>query len=331
MPNQLIDRLHRRITDLRVSVTDRCNLQCSYCMPPFGTTHVDRRELLTFEEIKRLVSLLASQGIEKVRRTGGEPLIRRDLLQLVQMIQQIPGVGKIPMTTNAVLLCFYAGALKESGLTSVNISLDTLKRDHFQQVTGFDKFDQVMTGIHKALDVGLPVKINVVAIRNFNDAEVLEFVKLAGRLKVAVRFIEFMPFQNNQWSIEQFISTQEIQRIVESKYELTPLEKEAPSSTSKNFRIGGQEGTIGFIASMTESFCATCSRARLTAEGYFRPCLHDNIEVDLKTPLRAGSSDQELLGLIQGAIWQKWAEHPDFLASSGRVTAGPREMVRIGG
>ncbi|MBI3014675.1 MAG: GTP 3',8-cyclase MoaA [Candidatus Tectomicrobia bacterium] len=331
MANQLVDRFQRRITDLRVSVTDRCNLQCSYCMPSFGTTHVHRRELLSFEEIQRLVTLLASQGIEKVRLTGGEPLIRRDLIRLVQMIRQIPGVRKIPMTTNAVLLSLYAGALQEAGLTSANISLDTLQRERFQQITGFDKFDQVMAGIHKALEVGLPVKINVVAIRNFNDHEVLDFVELAGRLKVAVRFIEFMPFQDNQWSIKQFISARELRRIVGSRYKLVPLEKEALSSTSNNFRVEGQEGSIGFIASMTESFCSTCSRVRLTAEGYFRPCLHDSIEVDLKAPLREGVSDQELTELMQRALWQKWAEHPDFLASSGKVTAGPREMIRIGG
>lgn len=331
MAKELTDRYQRRITDLRVSVTDRCNLQCSYCMPPFGTTHVNRRELLTFEEIGRLVALLAGQGIEKVRLTGGEPLIRSDLVRLVSMIRRTPGVRTVPMTTNAVLLSSHAAALKRAGLTSLNVSLDTLQRERFRRITGFDKIDQVMAGIRRALEVGFPVKINAVAIRGFNEDEVPEFVELAHRLRVCVRFIEFMPFRNNDWSSGKFLSAREVRRRVESKCELVPLEKEAPWSTSYNFRVPGKEGSVGFIASMTESFCGSCSRVRLTAEGHFRPCLHDGIEIDLKTPLRRGASDGELLELIRQALDQKWEKHPDFLASAGRVTAGTREMTRIGG
>lgn len=331
MSNQLLDGYKRRITDLRVSVTDRCNLQCSYCMPPFGTTHVNRHELLTFEEIGRVVSLLAARGVERVRLTGGEPLIRRDLVELVRAIKRTPGVRKVPMTTNAVLLGAYADALQEAGLTSVNISLDTLQRERFLRITQFDRFDQVMDGLHRALKVGLTVKVNVVAIRGFNQDEVLDFVELADHLDLCVRFIEFMPFRDNAWSPEKFLSARDIRGIIESKYKLIALGKEAPWTTSDIFRVSGKKGSLGFVASMTESFCSTCSRVRLTAEGFFRPCLHDGIEIDLKTPLRRGAHDRELHGVIQQALDRKWEKHPDFLGSAGRVTAGTRQMVRIGG
>ncbi len=323
----LFDSWQRQINYLRISVTDRCNLSCVYCS--IGSlSYLPRSEILSYEEIQRLVQVAASMGINKVRLTGGEPLLRPDLSKLVGMLSHIEGIDDISLTTNGTLLSKYAVELKEAGLKRVNVSLDTLKRDRFKRITGGDKLEEVLSGIEAAHLAGLsPVKINMVVLRGINDDEAIDFARMSISEGWHVRFIEFMPLETSQAKALETVSAQEIRERVESLGKLEPYTGETGNGPAKYYRLLGAKGTIGFITPMTEHFCHTCNRLRLTSNGQLRPCLLDDDEVDLKEVLRNEANTDELKQLIQQAVAIKQKRHH---LNEGLAPPG-RPMRQIGG
>ncbi len=328
----IVDRFGRRLDYLRLSVTDRCNLQCSYCQPAEGVAHVDREEILRFEEIDRLARLFAGMGVTKVRLTGGEPLLRRRLPELVRRLTAIPGIRSLPMTTNGILLEEHARPLKEAGLERLNVSLDTLREDRFEAITRSSGLGRVLRGIEEAQRAGFQqIKVNVVLIRGFNDDEVFDFLEYADARDVNVRFIEYMPFEGNGWSREQFLPYREALDRIAARVAVEPLPREHSSDPALEFRVPKRRGRFGFIASLSESFCATCSRLRLSADGRLRPCLHQEMSVDLKGPLRSGATDAELARLIRETALLKQEAHPDYLADRAGPQVSGITMTTIGG
>jgi cyclic pyranopterin phosphate synthase len=326
----LRDAWGREIKSLRVSVTDKCNFRCRYCMPAEGLEWLGRDELLTFEEIARLVGVMASMGVEEVRLTGGEPLVRRDLPVLVSLLAPIPGVTDLSLTTNGVLLDRYAGPLVEAGLRRVNVSLDSLAHVRFAEITRRDALDRVLAGLAaaEAYPELSPIKINCVAIRGFTEEEVPAFAELARRKPYVVRFIEFMPLDADQaWRGDDVLTGGEIRALIEEHWPLEEIPAKA-SSTARRFRFADGAGEIGFVNPVSEPFCSTCDRIRLTADGQLRTCLFSRREWDLKTPLREGASDEELAGLLRWAVQHKELKHkinePGFVRAS-------RSMSQIGG
>jgi GTP 3',8-cyclase len=301
----------RRISDLRVSVTDRCNFRCQYCMPADGLPWLERSEILTFEEIERLVTLLVSMGIEDVRLTGGEPLVRREFPRLVAMLARITGLRDLSLTTNGYLLERDADALVAAGIQRVNVSIDSLQRDRFFEMTRRDALPQVLRGLdalarHPSVH---PIKVNAVAIRGFTEDEALRFAEFARSTAFQVRFIEFMPLDaDHAWSADQVLTGDELRAMIDAVYPLAELPRE-PSATARVFRFADGRGEIGFINPVSEPFCADCNRIRLTAEGKLRTCLFSLHETDLRDPLRAGASDDELEELIRAAVWRKELKH----------------------
>jgi len=325
----LVDSWQRQINYLRISVTDHCNLSCVYCAVG-SVPHLPRSEILSYEEIQRVVQVAASMGINKVRLTGGEPLLRADLGKLVWMISQMEGIDDISLTTNGILLSKYAVELKEAGLKRVNVSLDTLKEDRFKRITGRDKLGEVLSGIEAARLAGLnPVKINMVVLWGINDDETLDFARMSTSEGWDVRFIEFMPF--GMPGAEDFgtVSTREIQERIQSLGKLEPYTGKTGNGPARYYRLPGTKGTIGFISPMTEHFCHTCNRLRLTSDGQLRPCLLDDDEVNLKEPLRNGAGTDELKQLIQQAVAIKRERHH----LTGGLAPGTvrRPMCQIGG
>ncbi|MFQ5987820.1 MAG: GTP 3',8-cyclase MoaA, partial [Dehalococcoidia bacterium] len=288
----LSDSFQRPINYLRISVTDRCNLRCLYCMPPQGITLSPRSEILRYEEIQAVARAAAGLGINKVRLTGGEPLIRSELTHLIRMLSEIEGIDDISLTTNGVLLRRYAAPLKEAGLRRVNVSLDTLNRGRFQRITGSDRLKDVLDGIEAAREAGLePVKLNMVVMRGMNDDEVLDFARLTIEQGWHVRFIETMPFGKGERL--DFIPAVEIKERLLSLGGLEPSLPSDSNGPAKYFRFSEAKGTLGFISPLSEHFCFNCNRLRLTVDGQLRPCLLSDEEVDLRKPLREGTSPQE--------------------------------------
>ena len=323
----LFDSWQRQISYLRISVTDHCNLNCIYCSPG-SVPHLPRSKILSYEEIQRVVQVAASTGIKKVRITGGEPLLRPDLSTLVRMLSQIEGIDDVSLTSNGILLSKYAVELKEAGLKRVNVSLDTLKEDRFKHITGQDKLGDVLSGIEAARHAGLqPVKINVVVLRGLNDDETIDFARMSTSQGWHVRFIEFMPFGTSKAGTFATVSTQETRECIQSLGTLEPYAGKTDSGPARYYRLPGASGTVGFISAMTEHFCHTCNRLRLTSDGQLRPCLLDEDEVNLKEPLRNGASMDELKQLIQQAAAIKRERH--HLAE--RLASGGRPMCQIGG
>jgi cyclic pyranopterin phosphate synthase len=324
----LVDRYGREHTYLRISVTDRCNLRCVYCMPSGAITWKRREQLLSYEEIVRVASVLVDMGISKIRITGGEPLVRRDLEKLVFNLSQLPGLRTLAMTTNAVLLKDKATVLKEAGLKALNISLDSLKRDKFQEITKRDDWDEVMSGIRAALDAEFEsLKLNCVVMANYNDDEILDFVDYIKDKPMNIRFIEYMPFPDNNWHKGKMFPYQEMKRLIEEHYRLIPIEQE-PGAVARDFAIEGQTGTVSFITSMSDSFCSTCNRLRLTADGSIKSCLFYEPERNLRDLMRDGITDDELRNLIYDAVLQKPEAHPPMEELVGMAN---RTMVEIGG
>jgi cyclic pyranopterin phosphate synthase len=320
----------RRISDLRVSVTDRCNFRCQYCMPAEGLPWLEREEVLSFEEIARLVSLLVGMGIEDVRLTGGEPLVRRDFPRLVSMLAAIEGIQELALTTNGYLLERDADALAAAGIDRVNISVDSLQRDRFFALTRRDALPQVLRGLEAmaAHSKVQPVKVNAVAMRDFTEEEVGRFCELARSTSFQVRFIEFMPLDGDRaWRPEAVLTGAELRRAIEAIQPLEELPRE-PSATARVFRFADGTGEIGFVNPVSEPFCADCNRLRLTADGKLRTCLFSLWETDLRDPLRAGAANEELAELIRAAVWRKELKHhvnePGFQAPA-------RTMSAIGG
>jgi cyclic pyranopterin phosphate synthase len=327
----LRDSWGREIKSVRVSVTDKCNFRCTYCMPAEGLQWLQREEILSFEEIARLVGVLARLGVDEVRLTGGEPLVRRDLPVLVEQLARVEGVHDLSLTTNGVLLDRLTRPLVDAGLQRLNVSLDTLNHVRFAEITRRDALDAVLRGLEEAERYPQlrPLKVNCVAIKGFTETEVPALAELARRKPYVVRFIEFMPLDADEaWRGDDVLSGAEIRAIIEEHF--GPLE-ELPakaSSTAKRFRFADGVGEVGFVNPVSEPFCSSCDRIRLTADGQLRTCLFSRREWDLKTPLRDGTSDDELTELIRFAVRHKELKHkindPGFVRAS-------RSMSQIGG
>ncbi len=330
MEELLADAHGRRVSDLRVSVTDRCNFRCQYCMPAAGLPWLERDEVLRFEEIARLVSLLVGLGIEDVRLTGGEPLVRRSFPDLVAMLAAIGSIRDLALTTNGYLLERDAAALVAAGIGRVNVSVDSLQRDRFFALTRRDALPQVLRGIEAiaAHPEVRPIKVNAVAMRDFTEAEVARFCEFARSTGFQVRFIEFMPLDGDRaWRPDAVLRGAELRAAIEAIHPLEELPRQ-PAATARVFRFADGKGEIGFVNPVSEPFCADCNRLRLTADGRLRTCLFSRHETDLRGPLRAGASDAELAELIRAAVWRKELKHrvgePGFRPP-------PRTMSAIGG
>jgi GTP 3',8-cyclase len=330
MREPLRDGHGRPIGDVRVSVTDRCNFRCQYCMPAEGLPWLERAEVLRFEEIARLVALLASMGVDAVRLTGGEPLVRRDFPRLAGMLAAIDGVEDLALTTNGYLLARDAAALVEAGVQRFNVSLDSLQRDRFYAMTRRDALPQVLRGLEAlgTFPQAHPIKVNAVALRGFTEQEVIPFARFARAHPYEVRFIEFMPLDADRaWSREQVLSGEEIRAAIHAVF---PLEEEPrePHATARVYRFADGQGRIGLINPVSEPFCADCDRIRLTADGRLRTCLFSLNETDLRGPLRAGATDDELEAIVRDAVWRKELKHhvndPGFIQPA-------RTMSAIGG
>jgi cyclic pyranopterin phosphate synthase len=320
----------RRISDLRVSITDRCNFRCQYCMPAEGLPWFDREEILSFEEIERLVALLVRLGIEDVRLTGGEPLVRREFPKLAAMLAALDGIRDLSLTTNGFLLERQADALVAAGIQRVNVSIDSLQRDRFFQLTRRDALPQVLRGLEAigAYPQVRPVKVNAVALRDFTEREVGGFCDLARSTAFQVRFIEFMPLDADRaWTPEAVLRGEELRELIEALHPLEELPRE-PSATARVFRFADGRGEIGFVNPVSEPFCADCNRLRLTAEGRLRTCLFSLGETDLRGPMRGGAGDEELERLIRAAVWRKELKHR---VNEPGFRHPPRSMSAIGG
>jgi GTP 3',8-cyclase len=326
----LFDGHRRRISDLRVSVTDRCNFRCQYCMPADGLPWLDRDEILTFEEIERVVRVLAEMGVTDLRLTGGEPLVRREFPRLVGMLARVEGIEDLSLTTNAYLLERDADALVAAGITRVNVSIDSLQRDRFFQMTRRDSLPKVLRGLEAIArhPEVRPIKVNAVAMRGFTEEEALPFADFARSTSYQVRFIEFMPLDgDHSWSSDQVLTGEEIRAIIDRVYPLEERPRE-PHATARVFRFKDGAGEIGFINPVSEPFCADCNRIRLTADGKLRTCLFSLHETDLRAPLRAATTDDELETILRDAVWRKELKH--HVGAPG-FRQPPRTMSAIGG
>ncbi len=304
------DSFQRPINYLRISVTDRCNLRCVYCMPEEGITMMSHFDLLSYEEIITLVKAAAELGIDKVRLTGGEPLVRAGLPDLVKMISEIDTIKDISMTTNGVLLAKYAAELKDAGLDRVNVSLDTLKPERFHQITRCGKIEDTLNGIAAAKEAGLtPVKINMVVMAGVNDDEIIDFVKKTISDGWNVRFIEQMPVSAPGKEAAKLFSVKDMKKRIDPLGKMEPTKTKVGNGPAKYYRLPNAEGTIGFITPVTEHFCIECNRLRLTADGKLRLCLLHEDEIDLREPLRSGASTEELKKIIADAIAKKPKGH----------------------
>jgi len=326
----LVDGHGRRISDLRVSVTDRCNFRCQYCMPADGLPWLERSAVLTFEEIERVVRLMVRMGIEDVRLTGGEPLVRRDFPRLVSMLSPIEGLKDLSLTTNGYLLERDAAALVEAGINRVNVSIDSLQRDRFFHITRRDSLPQVLRGLEELArhpEVH-PIKVNAVAMRGFTEEEAIPFAEFARSTAFQVRFIEFMPLDgDHKWTPDSVLTGDELRQIIDAVYPIEELPRE-PSATARVFRFADGRGEIGFINPVSEPFCADCNRVRITAEGKLRTCLFSLHETDLREPLRGGADDAELERVVRDAVWRKELKH--HVGEPGFVQP-VRSMSAIGG
>ena len=324
----LLDGHGRQIGDLRVSVTDRCNFRCQYCMSAEGLPWLERDDVLHFEEIERLVGLVAAMGVTDVRLTGGEPLVRRDFPRLVGMLA--PLVEDLSITTNGYLLERDAEALVRAGATRFNVSIDSLQRDRFFEMTRRDALPRVLRGLDvlAGFPDAHPIKVNAVAMRGFTEDEVLPFARFAREHPYEVRFIEFMPLDaDHAWTPESVLSGEEIRTIIEREWALEPVQRE-PNATARVYRFADGRGSIGFINPVSEPFCGDCNRIRLTADGRLRTCLFSLNETDLRTPLREGAGDADLEQIIRDAVWRKELKHH---VSEPGFRQPPRTMSRIGG
>lgn len=323
------DKYERTIDYMRISITDRCNLRCIYCMPSEGVKSMEHKKILSYEEIIRIVRIAAGLGVKKVRLTGGEPLTRKNLSYLISSINSIEGIEDISLTTNGLLLKKYAQPLASAGLRRVNVSLDSLRPDRYREITRGGDINAVMEGIDEAEKAGLmPIKINMVPIRGFNDDEIEEFARLTLKTTYNVRFIEFMPIgARDIWSHEKYISTEEIKERVSKIAPLLPV-KIRRSGPARYFRFEGAPGVVGFISPITHHFCSSCNRLRLTSDGKLRPCLFSETEIDLKSAVRCGASDEEIERLLRLSIEIKPEGHS---INHEKCFAHLKPMSKIGG
>ncbi len=330
----LLDTYGRVHNNLRISVTDRCNLRCTYCMPE-EVVFMDKKELLTFEEIARFVAIVAPLGIDKIRLTGGEPLLRRDLSRLVEMVCAVPGIKDVGLTTNGILLADQAQALFDAGLRRINVSLDTLDPGRFRQLARRDGLDKVLAGILAAKKAGFePIKVNAVTIRGINDQDVVPLGRFAREHGLEMRFIEYMPIGADQWERSKVFFAHEILELLEREIApLVPAEHYDPRAPAMEFRYTDSAGRgganrVGIIASISRPFCLSCNRVRLTADGKLRNCLFALDEVDIKPLLRGGASPEQIAALVRGNVLAKWEGHE---INTARFIKPARTMHAIGG
>lgn len=328
---KLFDHSNRCIDYLRISVTDRCNLSCLYCKPRSQMQVLPHRDILRYEEIGRIVAVAVPMGISHIRITGGEPLLRRGVIDFIGSLSSVNGIEDISVTTNGVLLEKMAAGLRTAGVTRLNISLDSLEAEKFRKITGLGAWDKVWRGIETAEEIGFePIKINMVPVKGVNDDELLDFARLTLKRALHVRFIEFMPIgANDRWHKDQCVSAGDIRTLIER--ELGPLEpftRSQGAGPSSNYQIAGARGVIGFISPISKHFCGSCRRLRLTADGKIRPCLLSDSEIDLKSPLRGGCNDAELERLLRKALEIKPERH---YINEKPDSCFDRTMSRIGG
>ena len=323
------DNYGREIDYLRVSITDRCNFRCRYCMPPEGVRMAEHDQILKYEELLRIISILGKHGVGKIRLTGGEPLVRKGLVQFVRSIKAIGTVKDLAITTNGSLLAPLAADLKAAGLDRVNISIDTLDFRRFSYVTGVGKLQDTVDGINSALEAGLsPVKLNVVLTEVLTRNDIAYFIDQVYKKPLIVRFIEYMPIGGS--GVASGFSIDSVKGIInDAGYgDLTTIKAELGNGPARYYRLPGSKGAFGFITPISEHFCHECSRLRLTADGRIKPCLLSNNEVDVKTALRSGANDEEVYNLFLQAVWQKPKAHKIGTPEQGVIT---REMFRVGG
>jgi molybdenum cofactor biosynthesis protein A len=325
----LTDSFGRQHTYLRISLTERCNLRCTYCMPAEGVELKPKTHILSFEEILRLAGLLVAHGVTKIRLTGGEPLIRKELVQLVERLNELEGLQELTITTNGLLLPRKLDELKRAGVTGFNISLDTLREDRFEDITRRPGLDTVLEAIHRTADAGYdPVKVNCVVIRGFNEDELVDFVAMTESLPLEIRFIEYMPFDGNTWNTASFLPYREMVDRIQQRWPDFARHQDDDSETAKLWRVPGFQGSVGFISSMSDHFCAGCNRIRITADGQLKVCLFGAQEVNLRDLMREGVTDDALLEAVRGALARKAPSHAgmETIAASEN-----RPMILIGG
>ena len=325
----MLDKLNRKIDYLRISVIDRCNLRCVYCMPEEGIESIPHDEILTYDEILRICEIVSELGIRKIKITGGEPLVRKDIVNLIRDIKNIDKIEQVTLTTNGILLHEMLDDLYDAGIDAINISLDTLNTDNFKKITRRDGLEKVLMSIDKAYDLGIRVKINCLAIRDFNLSELVEIASFAKDREIDVRFIELMPIgfgkKYNQ------IDNDEILSILESRFGTFEIVTEKRGNgPAKYYRNQNMKGCIGFISAISHEFCESCNRIRLTSSGFLKLCLHYNKGIDLKGPIRNGISDEDLKKLIHDTIWNKPISHK-FGHASEEQDIELKNMVQIGG
>jgi GTP 3',8-cyclase len=333
VPTRLVDSFGRQMHDLRISVTDRCNFRCVYCMPEEGMQWLSRDKILTYEEITRLARLFVRMGITGIRLTGGEPTVRADLPRLIRMLRPLldEGLESLSLTTNGFRLKEMAGELADAGLTRINVSIDSLVREKFHKITRRDCLEKVLEGLrelekHPTIR---PIKVNAVAIRDFTEEEVIPFAELSRQRGYVVRFIEYMPLDaDGNWRREQVLAGRETFEMIDAWKTLVPVEAKA-SSTSRLYRFADGLGDIGFINPVSEPFCSTCDRLRLTADGQIRTCLFSLDEWDLRAPLRDGSTDEQIAEVIQRAVSHKELKHK--INEGAAFQRASRSMSQIGG
>lgn len=328
----LVDRYGRRIKSMRISVTDKCNFRCSYCMPAEGLPWLKKAEILSYEEIERIARVAVKLGIEQIRLTGGEPLVRRDVPELVRQLRPIEGLRSLSITTNGILLKQQVRSLAEAGLNRINVSVDSLVREKFAKLTRRDQLERVLEGLEEVEKYPSihPIKVNAVAIRDYSEEEALDFVRLARRKAYIMRWIEFMPLDADQiWRKEDILTGAELKAIIEAEYgPLVPITSGDPSETARRYTFSDGIGEIGFINPVSEPFCATCDRIRLTADGQLRTCLFATEETDLRAVIRSGAPDDVLADTIRRAVWHKELKH---YIGDKRFKRANRSMSMIGG
>ncbi|MBU0991780.1 MAG: GTP 3',8-cyclase MoaA [Proteobacteria bacterium] len=326
---KLFDRYNRNLSYLRVSITDRCNLNCIYCKPEKLSPKLPHHEILSYEEILRIAHVGSELGIKKIRITGGEPLTKKGVYNFLGKLTKIDGIDDVSLTTNGVYLKENIRKIQDAGIKRINISLDTLIGKRYEQITGFDGLDTVLKGIYAALDQGFdPVKINVVALNGINDDEFLSLARLSVDHPFHIRFIEYMPIGEARVNLQQQILADKIMERIRPLGDLISIQKEHNDGPAERYKLKNAKGEIGFIRPVSRHFCSTCNRLRLTASGKLRSCLLSNVETDIKTPLRSGCSDRELYNVYLQAIKHKQYEH-DLENQPDRKV--PSQMSSIGG
>lgn len=327
----LIDSYGRRIKSMRISITDKCQFRCTYCMPAEGLPWLKKGEILSYEEIERIARVAVDMGIEQIRLTGGEPLVRRDVPELVQKLRALQGL-QVSLTTNGILLPLFAAPLAQAGLTRINVSLDSLLHEKFARITRRDQLDQVLAGLAALEQYPSihPIKINAVALRDFSEEEVLPFAQLARKKAYIIRWIEFMPLDADQmWRKEDILTGHEIKHLIEKEYgPLTPISSADPAETARRYTFSDGIGEVGFINPVSEPFCASCDRIRLTADGQLRTCLFATEETDLRAIIRSEADDETLANVIRQAVWHKELKH---YIGDKRFKRANRSMSMIGG